>query len=150
MGPVVYQPLHNKCWLYHLGWFYLKEKETKDTADYSVVKHYCVELLMQQSTSTAGSALEHMKRTHEAVNKKESKHISATVSLISNASNSNEQHDMEINSTHVAVEEDVAKNSKDLFKQFDGAAPLPRFVEEFMRVISGSTLSKGYVINFDI
>ncbi|XLT04710.1 hypothetical protein HN51_043459, partial [Arachis hypogaea] len=32
--------------------------------------------------STAGSALEHMKMTHEAVNEKESKHISATVLLI--------------------------------------------------------------------
>ncbi|KAL4396612.1 hypothetical protein AHAS_Ahas01G0109300 [Arachis hypogaea] len=71
------------------------------------------------SVSTAGSALEHIKRTHEAVNKKESKHISVVVSLISNASNSNEQHGMEINSARVAVEEDVAKNSKDLFEQFD-------------------------------
>nr|XP_025678490.1 putative leucine-rich repeat receptor-like protein kinase At2g19210 [Arachis hypogaea] len=33
--------------------------------------------------STAGSALEHMKRTHEAVNEKESKHISVAVLLIS-------------------------------------------------------------------
>ncbi|RYR30097.1 hypothetical protein Ahy_B01g054927 [Arachis hypogaea] len=39
--------------------------------------------------------------------------------VYSNASNSNEQHDMEINSARVAVEEDVAKNSKDLFEQFD-------------------------------
>ncbi|QHN81754.1 uncharacterized protein DS421_20g689690 [Arachis hypogaea] len=70
------------------------KKETKDTADYSAAKHCRMELLMQQSVSTAGSALEHMKRTHEAVNEKESKHISAAVSLISNASNSNEQHDM--------------------------------------------------------
>ncbi|XP_020963867.1 uncharacterized protein LOC110265285 [Arachis ipaensis] len=46
-------------------------------------KHCRMELLMQQSVSTAGSALEHMKRTHEAVNEKESKHISAAVSLIS-------------------------------------------------------------------
>ncbi|RYR03910.1 hypothetical protein Ahy_B06g083316 [Arachis hypogaea] len=95
------------------------EKETKDTADYSAAKHCRMELLMQQSVSTAGSALEHMKRTHEAVNEKESKHISAAVSLISNSSNSNEQHDMEINSARVAAEEDVAKNSKDLFEQFD-------------------------------
>ncbi|RYR30064.1 hypothetical protein Ahy_B01g054883 [Arachis hypogaea] len=70
--------------------------------------------------NTAGSALEHIKRTHEAVNEKKSKHISAAVSLISNASNSNEQHGMEINSARVATEEDVAKNSKDLFEQFDG------------------------------
>ncbi|XLR50731.1 hypothetical protein S83_001403, partial [Arachis hypogaea] len=83
----------------------------------------------------------------------------------SNASNSNEQHDMETNSARVAANEDVAKNSKDLFEQFDvlitnsytkqalggrvrilllGAAPLPRHVEEFMRVTSGSTLSQGY------
>ncbi|XLS51614.1 hypothetical protein HN51_012291 [Arachis hypogaea] len=46
-------------------------------------KHCHMELLMQQSVSTVGSALEHMKRTHEAVNEKESKHISAAVSLIS-------------------------------------------------------------------
>ncbi|XLR39038.1 hypothetical protein S83_023698, partial [Arachis hypogaea] len=37
-----------------------------------------------------------------------------------NASNSNEQHDMEINSAHVAAEKDVTKNSNDLFEQFDG------------------------------
>ncbi|XLR47093.1 hypothetical protein S83_031753 [Arachis hypogaea] len=37
-----------------------------------------------------------------------------------NASNSNEQHDMEVNSACVAAEEDVAKNHKDLFEQFDG------------------------------
>ncbi|XLS71319.1 hypothetical protein HN51_028184 [Arachis hypogaea] len=37
-----------------------------------------------------------------------------------NASNSNEQHDMEINSARVAAEEDVANNSKDLFEHFDG------------------------------
>ncbi|XLS55223.1 hypothetical protein HN51_004978 [Arachis hypogaea] len=41
------------------------------------------------------------------------------VGVISNASNSNEQHDMEINSACVAAKEDVAKNSNDLFKQFD-------------------------------
>ena len=40
--------------------------------------------------------------------------------VYSNASNSNEQHDMEINSARVAANEDVAKNSKDLFEQFDG------------------------------
>ncbi|QHO20521.1 Long chain acyl-CoA synthetase [Arachis hypogaea] len=169
MGPTVYQSFHDKCWLYHLGWFCLKEKETNDTADYSAAKYCRMELLMQQSVSTVGSALEHMKRTHEAVNEKESKHISVAVSLINNASNSNEQHDMEINYARVAAEEDVAKNSNDLFEQFDahlfdklvfdktkqalggrvrillsGAAPLPRHVEEFMRVTSGSTLSQGY------
>ncbi|XLS54848.1 hypothetical protein HN51_004603 [Arachis hypogaea] len=40
--------------------------------------------------------------------------------VYSDASNRNEQHDMEINSARVAAEEDVAKNSKDLFEQFDG------------------------------
>ncbi|RYR32014.1 hypothetical protein Ahy_B01g056987 [Arachis hypogaea] len=144
------------------GYIILAEKETNDTADYSAAKYCRMELLMQQSVSTVGSALEHMKRTHEAVNEKESKHISVAVSLINNASNSNEQHDMEINYARVAAEEDVAKNSNDLFEQFDGkcmtkqalggrvrillsgAAPLPRHVEEFMRVTSGSTLSQGY------
>ncbi|MED6219987.1 Kinesin-like protein KIN-5C [Stylosanthes scabra] len=95
------------------------EKENKDTADYSAAKHCRMELLMQQSVSTAGSALEHVKSTHKAVNEKGSKHVSASMSLISNARDSNEQHDMEINSARVAAEEDVAKNSEDLYEQFD-------------------------------
>ncbi|XP_072090764.1 kinesin-like protein KIN-5C [Arachis hypogaea] len=82
-----------------------------------------VKNVLYYSVSTTGSALEHIKRTHEAINEKESKHISTAVSLISDASNRNEQHDMEINSARVAAEEDVAKNSKDLFEQFDGLEP---------------------------
>ncbi|KAL4294124.1 hypothetical protein AHAS_Ahas18G0196700 [Arachis hypogaea] len=54
----------------------------------------------------------------------------------SNASNSNEQHDMEINSTRVAVEEDVAKNNKDLFEQFDVLVPSKEFSKKHYHDLS--------------
>ena len=37
-----------------------------------------------------------------------------------NASECNAQHDVEVNSARVAAEEDVAKNSEDVLRQFDG------------------------------
>ncbi|XP_061366744.1 kinesin-like protein KIN-5C isoform X2 [Gastrolobium bilobum] len=102
------------------------EKDAKDTADYSAAKHCRMEVLLQQSVNTSQSALDHSKRTHEAVNEMGTKHISATLSLIRNASDSNEQHVMEIDSARVAAEEDVAENSEDLLEQFDVASAQER------------------------
>ncbi|XLR50647.1 hypothetical protein S83_001319, partial [Arachis hypogaea] len=49
-----------------------------------------------------------------------------------NASNRNEQHDMEINSAHVVAEENVGKNSKDLFEQFDACFMPPTIFNLFL------------------
>ncbi|KAK7337255.1 hypothetical protein VNO77_17820 [Canavalia gladiata] len=95
------------------------EKDAKDTADYSAAKHCRMEVLMQQSVSTAQSAFEHAKRTHDAVNEMGTKHISETESVIRNATDSNMQHVIEVDSARTAAEEDVAKNSEDLLEQFD-------------------------------
>ncbi|KAF7820171.1 kinesin-like protein KIN-5C [Senna tora] len=110
------------------------EREAKDTADYSAAKHCQMETLLQQSVSAAESVSKHMKRTHEAVNEMETKHVSAMASLVRcvcsvvldnhvlsiwNASVSNEEHDAEINSARVAVEEDVAQNSENVLQQID-------------------------------
>ncbi|XP_061353443.1 kinesin-like protein KIN-5C [Gastrolobium bilobum] len=97
----------------------LAEKEAGDTADFSAAKHCQMEVLLQQSFNTAESAIKHTKRTHEAVNEIGAKHISAAVSLIRNASDSNVQHDIEINSARVAAEEDAAKNSEDVLHQLN-------------------------------
>lgn len=102
------------------------EKDVKDTADYSAVKHCRMEVLMQQSVNTAQAAFEHTKKTHEAVNEMGAKHISATESLIRNASDNNVQHVVEVNSARVAAEEDVAKNSEDLLEQFDASSAQER------------------------
>ncbi|QHO49432.1 KDa kinesin-related protein family [Arachis hypogaea] len=91
-------------------------------------------IILQQSIAVFSYSCnkEHMKRIDDAVNEKESKHISAVVSLISNASNRNEQHDMEINSAHVVAEENVGKNSKDLFEQFDACFMPPTIFNLFL------------------
>ncbi|RXH76322.1 hypothetical protein DVH24_019210 [Malus domestica] len=95
------------------------ENDAKDGADYSAAKHCRMEVLLQKSVSTADSALEHWKKTQESVNDMGNKHVSATASLIRIASDSNEQHDVEINSVRAAVEQDVAKNSEDVLKHVD-------------------------------
>ncbi|XP_020205961.1 kinesin-like protein KIN-5C [Cajanus cajan] len=95
------------------------EKDAKDTGDYSAAKHCRMGVLMQKSVSTAQLAFEHTKRTREAVNEMGTKHISATESIVRNATDNNVQHVIEINSARVAAEEDVAKNSEDLLGQFD-------------------------------
>ncbi|KAG4916479.1 hypothetical protein JHK87_054036 [Glycine soja] len=95
------------------------EKDAKDTADYSAAKHCRMEVLMQQSVNTAQSAFEHTKRTHEAIIEMGTKHISATESIVRNATDNNVQHVVEVDSARVAAEEDVAKNSEDLLEQLD-------------------------------
>ncbi|KAK7378809.1 hypothetical protein VNO80_04257 [Phaseolus coccineus] len=95
------------------------EKDAKDTSDFSAARHCRMEVLMQQSFKTAKSAFEHTKRTHEAVNEMGTKHISATESIVRNATDSNVQHVVEVNCARVAAEEDVAKNSEDLIERFD-------------------------------
>ncbi|KAM2878321.1 hypothetical protein FF1_013940 [Malus domestica] len=95
------------------------ENDAKDGADYSAAKHCRMEVLLQKSVSTADSALEHWKKTQESVNDMGNKHVSATASLIRIASDSNEQHDVEINSVRAAVEQDVAKNSEDVLQHVD-------------------------------
>ncbi|XP_021819900.1 kinesin-like protein KIN-5C [Prunus avium] len=95
------------------------ENDAKDGADYSAAKHCRMEVLLQKSVSTVDLAFEHWKRTQMSVNDMGNKHVSAMVSLIRNASDCNEQHDVEINSVRAAVEQDVAKNSEDVIQHVD-------------------------------
>ncbi|KAM2565365.1 hypothetical protein TB1_008008 [Malus domestica] len=95
------------------------ENDAKDGVDYSAAKHCRMEVILQKSVSTADTALEHWKKTQESVNDMGNKHVSAMLSLIRNASDSNEQHDVEINSVRAAVEQDVAKNTDDLLQHVD-------------------------------
>ncbi|KAM0992875.1 hypothetical protein ACFX2A_008736 [Malus domestica] len=95
------------------------ENDAKDGVDYSAAKHCRMEVILQKSVSTADTALEHWKKTQESVNDVGNKHVSAMLSLIRNASDSNEQHDVEINSVRAAVEQDVAKNTDDVLQHVD-------------------------------
>ncbi|CAL0317032.1 unnamed protein product [Lupinus luteus] len=97
----------------------LADKDNRDTADFSAVKHCHMEALLQQSFNTAESAFKHIRRTHEAVNEIETKHISAAVLLIRDAFDCNVQHDIEVHSARVAAEKDVAKNCENVLQQFD-------------------------------
>ncbi|XP_030926949.1 kinesin-like protein KIN-5C [Quercus lobata] len=98
------------------------ESDAKDSADYSAAKHCHMEELIQQCVNTAESAFKHLKRTHESVNKMGNEHVSTMESIIRNASNSNEQHDVEISSARVAAEQDVSKNSEDLLQHLNSVS----------------------------
>ncbi|KAG2686633.1 hypothetical protein I3843_09G015600 [Carya illinoinensis] len=102
------------------------ENDANDGAEYSAAKHCRMEVLVQQCVNTAESAFKHLKRTHERVNEMGSKHVSAMVSLIRNASDSNEQHDVEISSARVAAEQDVSKNSEDVLQHVDSVSEQER------------------------
>ncbi|KAH7512183.1 hypothetical protein FEM48_Zijuj12G0063400 [Ziziphus jujuba var. spinosa] len=96
------------------------EKDAKDGEDYSAAKHCRMEVLLQQCVSTADSAFKHLKRTQETVNEIESKNVLTLAEHIRNASDCNEQHDVEITSARVAAEEDVAKNAEDFLQHVNG------------------------------
>ncbi|XP_004303542.1 PREDICTED: 125 kDa kinesin-related protein isoform X2 [Fragaria vesca subsp. vesca] len=95
------------------------ENDAKDGVDYSAAKHCRMEVLLQQSVSTADSAAKHWNKTQDSVNDMGNKHVSAMGSLIRNASDSNEQHDTEINSARTTVEEEVAKDSEDALRHVE-------------------------------
>ncbi|EOY08297.1 hypothetical protein QUC31_010914 [Theobroma cacao] len=98
------------------------ENEAKDSADYSAAKHCRMEALLQQCVSTAESAFKHCKHTQESVNEMGSKHVSDITSLIRNASDANEQHDAEVDSTRVAAEQDGLKNIEDTIYYIDSVS----------------------------
>ncbi|XP_021289820.1 kinesin-like protein KIN-5C [Herrania umbratica] len=98
------------------------ENEAKDSADYSAAKHCRMEALLQQCVSTAESAFKHCKHTQESVNEMGSKHVSDITSLIRNASDTNEQHDAEVDSARVAAEQDGLKNIEDTIHYIDSVS----------------------------
>ncbi|KAJ0028790.1 hypothetical protein Pint_36047 [Pistacia integerrima] len=95
------------------------ENDAKDGADNASAKHCRMELLLQECVSTGESAFKHWQRTREVVNEMGSKHVSALVSLTRNASDSNEQNDIEVDTARVAAEQDVAENSEEVLQQID-------------------------------
>ncbi|XP_044489949.1 kinesin-like protein KIN-5C [Mangifera indica] len=95
------------------------ENDAKDGADNVSAKHCRMELLLQQCVSTGESAFKHWRRTCEVVNESGSKHVLALDSLTRNASDSNEQNDIEVDLARVAAEQDVAKNSEDILQQIN-------------------------------
>ncbi|KAE8676888.1 kinesin-like protein [Hibiscus syriacus] len=96
------------------------ENNAKDTTDFSAAKHCRIEELLQHCVSTAESAFKHYKSTQGSVNEMGSKHVSDMVSLIRNDTDSNEQHDAEIDSARVAAEQDGLKKTDDTLQYIDG------------------------------
>ncbi|CAI8602433.1 unnamed protein product [Vicia faba] len=95
------------------------EKDAKDTAEFSVAKHGYMEELIQKSINTAQLASENTKKTHEVINEIGVKHISEAMSFIRDATDSNSQHDIEINSVRVTAAEDLEKNNDETLQRLD-------------------------------
>ncbi|KAL3825748.1 hypothetical protein ACJIZ3_021777 [Penstemon smallii] len=96
------------------------ESSYKDNANFSAAKHCRMELLLQKCVSTGDTALKQWQKQQETLNDMGSDHASSIASHVRNISDSNEQHDAEIGTARVAVEEDIRKSSDDIIQFFDG------------------------------
>ncbi|KAK4743316.1 hypothetical protein SAY87_001317 [Trapa incisa] len=95
------------------------ETNAKDNANYSVSKHCRMELQLQQSLSTAGSAFESWRGTQRALNEMGTKNVSSLSSLIRDIVETNEQHDHEVSAARDAADEDMAKCTGDIIEHVD-------------------------------
>ncbi|KAK6126456.1 hypothetical protein DH2020_039792 [Rehmannia glutinosa] len=100
--------------------FMQTESNFKDNADFSAAKHCRMELLLQKCVNSADTALEQWQRTQESLNDMGNQHASTIGSHVRNMWYNNEQHDAEIESAKVMVEDDIKENSEDLIRWFDG------------------------------
>lgn len=96
------------------------ESSLKDNADFSAAKHCRMELLMQKCVNGADIALNRCQRMQESLNDMEKQNASTIDSHVRNMFYSNEQHDAEIESARVMVEDDIRENSDDIVQCFDG------------------------------
>ncbi|KAK6944046.1 Kinesin motor domain [Dillenia turbinata] len=99
--------------------FVLADSDTKDCADFSAAKHCRMELLIQKSISTVEYSSKHWKKMHESVNEMGNEHLSMVVSLVKNASKSNEQHGNEVDSARDTAEQDAVQSTEELIQHFD-------------------------------
>ncbi|KAI3447447.1 hypothetical protein Pfo_004112 [Paulownia fortunei] len=100
--------------------FMQAESNYNDNADFSAAKHCRMELLLQKCVNSADTALKRWQRTQESLNDMENQHSSTVASHVRNMWYSNEQHDAELESARVIVEDDIKKNSGDMIQWFDG------------------------------
>ncbi|KAK6147232.1 hypothetical protein DH2020_018144 [Rehmannia glutinosa] len=102
------------------------ESNFKDNADFSAAKHCRMELLLQKCVNTADTALEQWQRTQQSLNDMGSQHASTIASHVRTMSESNERHDVEIESARLMVERDTAKSGEDIIHFIDGLSEKER------------------------
>ncbi|PIN02856.1 Kinesin-like protein [Handroanthus impetiginosus] len=102
------------------------ESNCKDDADFSAAKHCRMEFLLHKCVSTADTALQRWQRMQRSLNDMGSQHASKIDSHVRNISESNEQHDVEIESARVTFEEDIRKSSQSIVDCFDGLSEQER------------------------
>ncbi|CAA0822513.1 Probable 125 kDa kinesin-related protein [Striga hermonthica] len=102
--------------------FMQAESSFKDNADFSAAKHCRMELLVQKCVKSADRALERWQKTQESLIDMGKKNVSAFDSHVRNMWYSNEQHNAEVESAKIMVEEDVKTNSEDMIHWFNGVS----------------------------
>ncbi|KAL7096589.1 hypothetical protein ACP275_10G087800 [Erythranthe tilingii] len=96
------------------------ESNFNDNADFSAAKHCRMELLLQKCVNTADTALNKWQRTQKSLTSMGSQHASTIASHVRSMSESNEQHDVEVESARVTVEDDAQQSGEDIIRCFDG------------------------------
>ncbi|XP_057777957.1 kinesin-like protein KIN-5C [Salvia miltiorrhiza] len=96
------------------------ESNLNDNADFSAAKHCRMELLLQKGANTGEAALEMWQRSRQLLIDRGSQHATTIALHVRSISESNELHDVEIESARVTVEKDAQESCKDIIRCFDG------------------------------
>ncbi|CAM8933452.1 unnamed protein product [Rhodiola kirilowii] len=116
------------------------ENNCNEGADFSAAKHCRVEQLLQQCVNTAETARSHWKATQTSVTRLNSKHVFDMASLVRNVTESNEQHNIEVDSARTAAEDDITRSCEDLLHRVDSMSDQEQgYITEVMAVVQGHT-----------
>ncbi|KAG8374100.1 hypothetical protein BUALT_Bualt11G0095800 [Buddleja alternifolia] len=106
--------------------FMQAESSFKDNADFTAAKHCRMELLLQKCVNSTDTALKRWQKTQDSLNDMANQHASTIASHVRDIYYINEQHDAEIESARVMVEDDIKKSSEDIILRFDGLSEQER------------------------
>ncbi|XP_020672264.1 kinesin-like protein KIN-5C isoform X2 [Dendrobium catenatum] len=100
--------------------FYMQmQHDSKDGSDFSSVKHCRLEAILQQCVNTSDTASQQWQKVHASASEMSTKNVKDMEALVRNAMESNEQHDVEIDTLRMLAEEDAKRNSTDIINHID-------------------------------
>uniref|UniRef100_A0A1D1YQW4 Kinesin-related protein n=1 Tax=Anthurium amnicola TaxID=1678845 RepID=A0A1D1YQW4_9ARAE len=98
------------------------ESDSRDGVDFSAAKHCRMEMMLQKCVGTVESASKQWKDTNISVKDLSGRQAASMGEILRTATESIDQHDLEIASARNAAEADVMKSSEDILRHFEGVS----------------------------
>ncbi|XP_020577082.1 kinesin-like protein KIN-5C [Phalaenopsis equestris] len=107
--------------------FYVQtQNDLRDGSDFSSVKHCRLEAILQQCVNTADAASQQWEKVHDSAGEMSAKHVKDMEALVRNTMESNDQHDTEIDTLRLLVDEHAKKHSTEIINHFDAVLEYER------------------------